>query len=168
MLLSIDTSVGEEELIWIFPVPSDPESVNINITTDFPTLKGVNVGDTSKKVIHLAVANARNKVFIPYPEDFQIVLKYGVQTRNILNTSAGTYTKDMILDPPVTINLTLTQRELDTVWRLIQENEFYTIEEQGWQRASARVPMREYSLSVHAEGYPDRELTMSLLGFDIE
>jgi hypothetical protein len=70
MLLSIDTTIGDGELVWIFPVPSSPEHVNISITSSFPTLKGVNVGETSKKVLGSAIANARNKVFIPFPDDF--------------------------------------------------------------------------------------------------
>ena len=70
MLLSIDTSVGVGEMVWIFPVPATPETVDIGLSTVFPTLKGVNIGETSKKVLHLAIANARNKVFIPLPEDF--------------------------------------------------------------------------------------------------
>ena len=96
-----------------------------------------------------------------YPEDFEFVFKYGVNTRNILNTSAGTYTKDLILDPPVTTKLTLTERELDTIWSLIQENGFYTLEEQSWGRSQSISPNYQHSLYVHAEGYPDRELTMT-------
>ena len=69
MVLSVDVSEGEDDLVWIFPVPAIPESVYIDVTKGLPILKGVNVGETSKKVIHLAVANARNTVFIPFPDD---------------------------------------------------------------------------------------------------
>ena len=120
-------------------------------------------------VVILGYYGIRPLFFTPsYPDDFQIVFKYGVGARNILNTSAGTYTKDLILDPSVTINLTFTEREMDTIWRFIQENEFYTIEEQSPPRASAVQPEYKYSLHIRAEGYPDRELTMTYLGFNTE
>ena len=96
-----------------------------------------------------------------YPEDFEFVFKYGVNTRNILNTSAGTYTKDLILDPPVTTKLTLTERELDTIWSLIQENGFYTLEEQSWARSHSIAPEYKYTLIVQANGNPDTEITMT-------
>lgn len=115
-------------------------------------------------VVILGYYGVRPLLFTPsYPDDFQIVFKYGVRTRNILNTSAGTYTKDLIRDPSVTIKLTLTEREMDTIWSLIQENEFYTIEEQSWGRSQSISPNYQYSLYVHAEGYPDRTLTMTEL-----
>lgn len=83
-------------------------------------------------VLVLGYYNIRPLFYTPsYPDNFEIVFKYGVRTRNILNTSAGTYTKDLIQDPPVTTELTLTERELDTIWQLIQENGFYTLEEQS-------------------------------------
>ena len=113
-------------------------------------------------VLVLGYYNIRPLFYTPsYPEDFEIVFKYGVRTRNILNTSAGTYTKDLIQDPPVTTELTLTERELDTIWQLIQENGFYTLEEQSWARSQSISPNYQHSLYVHAEGYPDRELTMT-------
>ena len=113
-------------------------------------------------VLVLGYYNIRPLFYTPsYPDNFEIVFKYGVRTRNILNTSAGTYTKDLIQDPPVTTELTLTERELDTIWRLIQENGFYTLEEQSWGRSQSISPNYQHSLYVHAEGYPDRELTMT-------
>jgi len=120
-------------------------------------------------IIVLGYHNIKPLFYKPsYPDDFQIVLKYGVGARNILNTSAGTYTKDLIQDPSVTIKLKLTEQEMDTIWRLIQENEFYTLEEQYPPRASAVQPEYKYSLYVHAEGYPDRELTMSDIRYNYE
>lgn len=113
-------------------------------------------------ILVLGYYNLRSLFYNPsYPEDFEIVFKYGVRTRNILNTSAGTYTKDLIQDPPVTTELTLTERELDTIWQLIQENRFYTLEEQSWARAQSISPEYKYTLFVHAEGYSDKGVTMT-------
>lgn len=72
-------------------------------------------------------------------------------------------TPDLIQDPPVTIKLGLTERELDTIWRLMEENEFYTLEEQNPARAASISPEYKYSLYVHAEGYPDRTIIMTEL-----
>ena len=113
-------------------------------------------------VLVLGYYNIRPLFYTPsYPEDLQIVFKYGVNTRNILNTSAGTYTKDLIQDPPITTELTLTKRELDTIWSLIQENGFYTLEEQSWARSHSIAPEYKYNLIVQAKGYPDTEITMT-------
>lgn len=113
-------------------------------------------------ILVLGYYNIRPLFYNPsHPEDFEIVLKYGVRTRNILDTREGTFTKDLILDPPVTVKLTLTERELDTIWHLIQENGFYTLEEQSWARAKSISPEYNYTLFVHAEGYSDKEVTMT-------
>ena len=44
-----------------------------------------------------------------------IVYDYGVHGRNKLDTISGTYTKDMVVDPSVTVKLTLTNEERDTI-----------------------------------------------------
>jgi hypothetical protein len=41
------------------------------------------------------------------------VASYGVGAKNVLDTAAGTFTKDMIMDPPVTTELHLTQTEME-------------------------------------------------------
>lgn len=46
---------------------------------------------------------------------FDFVLKYGVGAKNVLDTDHGTFTKDMIVDPSITIPLTLTHNELDAI-----------------------------------------------------
>jgi len=43
----------------------------------------------------------------PTPSDsnFNLIFKYGVGAKNEFNTFKGTYTKDMVMDPSVTVNL---------------------------------------------------------------
>jgi len=48
--------------------------------------------------------------------DFNLIFKYGVTARNELNTFQGTYTKDMISDPSITVDLSLTEEELSRIY----------------------------------------------------
>ena len=43
----------------------------------------------------------------------------------MLNTFVGTFTKDMILDPSITINLLLSQEELDSIYQKMLEINFF-------------------------------------------
>lgn len=56
---------------------------------------------------------------------FNLIFKYGVGAKNELNTFAGTYTKDMIINPPITTNLSLSKEEMDTIYKKIFEINFF-------------------------------------------
>ena len=55
--------------------------------------------------------------------DFELLFKYGVGAKNELDTFNGTYTKDMVIDPSITINLTLLVEEK---WQIM--NKMYSID----------------------------------------
>ncbi len=55
-----------------------------------------------------------------YDDITSFVFAYGVRARNVLDTTAGTFTNDMIGDPPVTVDLTLTPEEFA---RMVEEME---------------------------------------------
>jgi len=57
--------------------------------------------------------------------NFNLIFKYGVTARNELNTFAGTYTKDMIMDPSITVELSLTEEELDRIYQKMLEIDFF-------------------------------------------
>ena len=57
--------------------------------------------------------------------DFNFIFKYGVTARNELNTFRGTYTKDMVADPTITIDLALTEEEFDRIYRKMIEINFF-------------------------------------------
>ena len=61
----------------------------------------------------------------PSPSNFNLIFKYGVGARNELNTFDGTYTKDMIMDPPITVNLSLSREELDRIYHKMIEINFF-------------------------------------------
>lgn len=56
---------------------------------------------------------------------FNLIFKYGVGAKNELNTFAATYTKDMIIDPPITTNIYLSKEEMDTILNKITEINFF-------------------------------------------
>lgn len=58
-------------------------------------------------------------------EKLKILFAYGVERRNVLNTFEGTYTKDMIMDPPLTINMTLSGEELDAIYAKMLDIDFF-------------------------------------------
>jgi len=53
------------------------------------------------------------------------LFKYGVTSKNILNTFDCSYQKDLVLDPPVTTHLKLTQAELDSLFEIMQQIHFF-------------------------------------------
>ena len=56
---------------------------------------------------------------------FNLVFKYGITARNALDTLEGTYTKDMVADPPVTIELSLSENEKEDIYKKMVEIEFF-------------------------------------------
>jgi hypothetical protein len=61
----------------------------------------------------------------PSSSNFNLTFKYGIGAWNELNTSQGTYTKDMIMDPPITVNLSLSKEELDRIYQKMVEINFF-------------------------------------------
>ena len=56
---------------------------------------------------------------------FNLIFKYGVGARNVLNTFEQTYTKDMVIDSSITADLSLTKEELDTIYQKMTEIDFF-------------------------------------------
>ena len=56
---------------------------------------------------------------------FDLEFKYGITARNVLNTFEGTYTKDMVADPPITIDLTLSDEEKEEIYLKMMEIDFF-------------------------------------------
>lgn len=77
-------------------------------------------------VIILAIAGffAYNLLIAPPDDrmaDFDFIFKYGVGAKNELNTFNQTYTKDMIIDPSVTIGFKLADSELANIRQKIAD-----------------------------------------------
>ncbi len=57
--------------------------------------------------------------------DFNFTFKYGITARNILDTFHGTFTKDMISAPSITIDLPLSDKEMDSIYQKMVEIDFF-------------------------------------------
>lgn len=68
--------------------------------------------------------------------------------KNELNTFNGNYTKDMVVDPPVTVNLTLSEKEMNTIHDKMAEINFFdypdefTVSVPHWEGMGTVTPHR--------------------------
>jgi len=66
----------------------------------------------------------------PSSSNFNLTFKYGIGAWNELNTFDGTYTKDMVMDPSITVNLSLSKEELDRIYQKMIEINFFDYPDQ--------------------------------------
>jgi hypothetical protein len=91
------------------------------------------LGDKMKKVLLIIILSSLMLVImgcsvaIAHEADsgFNFIFKYGVSGGNTLDTFQGTYTRDMILDPAIIIDLVLTAAEMDSIYQKIVEIDFF-------------------------------------------
>ena len=60
------------------------------------------------------------------PADFALMFEYGMCGTDILDTFANTYTKDMLVEPPVEVPLALSVAELQAIYNKMVEIDFYS------------------------------------------
>ena len=65
----------------------------------------------------------------PGESNFNLIFKYGVSAKNILDTFEGTYTKDMVMDPSITVNISLSEEELDRIYKKMVKIDFFSYPE---------------------------------------
>jgi hypothetical protein len=91
------------------------------------------------------------------PEDFALVLAYGVTLRNVLDTAAGTFTKDLISSevPTATTALMLSAEELKTIYAELRKIDiagyaglFHPKDTTGWRH----TPFEAYYLHMRVAG----------------
>jgi len=86
--------------------------------------------------------------------NFNLIFKYGVMARNELNTFEGTYTKDMVIDPSITVELSLTEEELDRIYQKMVEIDFFDYPDEykatvfPWQSKGLKLPYSSYYFRV--------------------
>ena len=93
-----------------------------------------------------------NNISMPIPLDnidFNITFRYGVGAKNVLNTFEGTYTKDMVVDPSITVNLSLTKEEKQRIYQKMNNTNFFDYPGYFPQRKDRIVtPSSDYRLKV--------------------
>lgn len=81
------------------------------------------------------------------PEDFNLVFKYGVGAKNELDTFDGTYTKDLVMDPPVTVDFKLSDDELTGIYEKMTDLEVFEITDTA-EEGMFITPCSSYYLKV--------------------
>ena len=89
----------------------EPEPVTEPHTTPTPE-----VSDSDKEVPADSISGGFN---------FNLIFRYGVMSKNILDTFQGTFSKDMVRDPSITIDLSLSQEEMDSIYQKMVEIDFF-------------------------------------------
>ena len=90
-------------------------------------------------------------------ETLNFIFRYGVGAKNELNTFSQTYTKDMVMDSPVTVSLKLTGKEITDVYKKINDLELFDIK-QATETNTRVTPCSSYYLKVQS-GYHQKGLT---------
>ncbi|MBE3582024.1 MAG: hypothetical protein IMW96_10415 [Thermoanaerobacteraceae bacterium] len=91
------------------------------------------------------------------PEDFNFILKYGVGAKNVLDTFAGTFTKDLVNTGTVTTGLTLTPQEMAAVYAEMRRLNIFAYPEEFAPRQKGLdqvyiSPHPTYYLKVQMDG----------------
>jgi hypothetical protein len=97
------------------------------------------------------------------PEEFDIVFTYGYGPGNTLDTRDNTYIS-RLTDPKITIEISMTEEELDKIWKTIQQHHFYELEPQNPAYAESVQPVQKYTLTVYTQGYSEKTVSMAKLG----
>jgi len=101
------------------------QNSTLDIKFTFPNNQTVMVKKVISLLIAICVLFALTGCNPPESDDFGLIFAYGVTAGNVLNTFEGTYTKDMVLDPPITVSLPLTEEELDAIYQKMIEIDFF-------------------------------------------
>lgn len=105
----------------------------------------------------------RSSFLVGLESDFNLIFKFGVkgpasEPKNVLNTIKGTFTKDMVIDPPVTVKLRLTEEELEIIHRKMVEIGFFQyptvfrVRVSPWDSICIVTPYSTYIFKVVSHG----------------
>ncbi len=117
------------------------------------------------------IASLQNTDSSSQESDFNLLFRYGVGAKNELNTFEGTYTKDMVIDTPITTGLILSEEELEQIRQKMIEIDFFNYPEDFPPRLDRIVtPCTDYFIRVE-NGSIVKEInwnTNSMLESDIQ
>jgi len=82
------------------------------------------------------------------PADFNFIFRYGVGAKNEMNTFNQIYTKDMVMDQPVSIGLNLTDDEIVGVYKEMNDLKVFSINEASTEKNVMVTPCSSYYFKV--------------------
>lgn len=88
------------------------------------------------------------------PTTFNLIFRHGVGAKNELNTFEQTYTKDMVMDPPVTIKFKISESELTSIYQKINDLKLFDMNEEITDGNMFRTPCDSYYLKVQIDTTP--------------
>lgn len=72
-------------------------------------------------IFFLIGCDSSNKLQEKRPDDFNLVLKYGIQGKNQIDTFKSTYVKDMASEDSKEINLKLSDKDMDEIYSIMKD-----------------------------------------------
>lgn len=94
------------------------------------------------------------------PEDFSFVLKYGFEARDIINTYENTYTKNMILDDDLTIEMIFSDEEMEVIYEEMKEADIlYTAKKASENQCAEPHEQNELTLALDGKVYEREWIT---------
>ena len=82
------------------------------------------------------------------PTNFNLIFKYGVGAKNELNTFDQTYTRDMVMDPSVTVKMSLSNNELNGIYQKINDLKLFNESTEPIDGNMMVTPCSSYYLKV--------------------
>jgi hypothetical protein len=82
---------------------------------------------------------------------FDFIFKFGVGSKNELNTFDSIFMKDMVIDPPVTIPLKLTVAEKQSIYNELRKIHFTELPDSNFG-CNSFFPQESYRLLVQMDG----------------
>lgn len=82
------------------------------------------------------------------PVNFNLIFRYGVRAKNQLNTFDGTFTKDMVTEPSITIKFRLTDNELAGIYQKINDLKLFDKDEEQSEGNMFITPCSSYYLKA--------------------
>lgn len=101
------------------------------------------------------------------PADFNFVLRYGVEAKNVLDTRRGTFIHDMIMKPSIVTDLALAPEEVAEIYARLRDIDFWSYPSSLKSEVGVE-PSARYEMAVsggdleHATGGSDLHYAASL------
>lgn len=97
--------------------------------------------------------NLKNRLPSSMPEDFNFIFNFGGGAKNQLDTVKGQFTKDMIVDPPITVELKLSDEEMNAIYSDMRRIGITNYPENYDPKSNMiQFPSDTYSIKIIANG----------------